>query len=247
MTLDSVAKFTQVQASAGYGSSATAITLQSGQGSKLPAAPFNLIWWNSTDYPNPANDPNVEIVRVTNVSTDTLTIARGQEGTSAANHNTGGKTYSLVLGITAKMITDLASQTETACPLRTKSSVVRERLGRSIASYKSTRSTGRIKVQQMALTKASPEVKALFTFYANAVKESDRVERELQELGFRATKDYSTGGYSLALHYSTNPKPLSDYDAETERVEKSLAGLKRSYTLKLFAGDGEAKELPRRR
>ena len=95
----------------------------------------------------------------------------------------------------------------------------------------------------MALAKASPEVKALFTLYANAVKESDRVERELQELGFRATKDYSTGGYSLALHYSTNPKPLSDYDAETERVEKSLAGLKRSYTLKLFAGDGEAKEL----
>jgi hypothetical protein len=108
------------------------------------------------DYPNPANDPNVEIVRVTNVSTDTLTITRGQEGTSAANHNTGGKTYSLVLGITAKMITDLASQTETACPLRTKSSVVRERLGRSIASYKSTRSTGRIKVQQMAPPKPLP-------------------------------------------------------------------------------------------
>jgi len=94
MTLDSVANFTQVQASAGYGSSATAITLQSGQGSKLPPAPFNLIWWNSTDYPNPADDPNVEIVRVTNVSTDTLTITRGQEGTSAANHNTGGPTAS---------------------------------------------------------------------------------------------------------------------------------------------------------
>jgi hypothetical protein len=36
---------------------------------------------------------------------------------------------------------------------------------------------------------------------------------------------------------------VSDYDAETERVEKSLAGVQRSYTLKLFAGDGEAKEL----
>jgi hypothetical protein len=84
MGLDSVGNFVQVQASTGYSSSATAITLQSGQGSKLPAAPFNLIWWNSTDYPNPANDLNVEIVRVTNISSDTITVSRAQAGTSAA-------------------------------------------------------------------------------------------------------------------------------------------------------------------
>jgi hypothetical protein len=117
MTLDTVANFIEVQASTGYNSSATAITLQAGQGSKLPATPFNMIWWNSTDYPNPANDPNVEIVRVTNVSTDTLTITRGQESTSASNKNTGGKTYNLVLGITAKMITDLAAQTGNGVPV----------------------------------------------------------------------------------------------------------------------------------
>jgi len=107
MTLDSVANFVQVQASTGYSSSATSITLQSGQGSKLPATPFNLIWWNSTDYPNPANDPNVEIVRATNVTGDTVTVTRAQESTTATNKNTSGKTYSLVLGITAKMISDI--------------------------------------------------------------------------------------------------------------------------------------------
>ncbi len=115
--LDSVANFIEVQASTGYNSSATAITLQSGQGSKLPAAPFNMIWWNSTDYPNPANDPNVEIVRVTNVSTDTLTITRAQESTTASNKNTAAKTYNLVLGITAKMVTDLAAQTGNGVPV----------------------------------------------------------------------------------------------------------------------------------
>jgi hypothetical protein len=117
MTLDSVANFIQVQASTGYTSSATSITLQSGQGSKLPSPPFNLIWWNSTDYPNPANDPNVEIVRVTNVTSDTLTITRAQEGTTATNKNTAAKTYSLVLGITAKMITDLANLTGNGTPV----------------------------------------------------------------------------------------------------------------------------------
>jgi hypothetical protein len=109
MALDNTANFVQVQASTGYTSAATSITLQSGQGSKLPAAPFNLIWWNSTDYPNPANDPNVEIVRVTAIVADTLTITRAQESTAATNKNTAGKTYSLVLGITAKMITDIAN------------------------------------------------------------------------------------------------------------------------------------------
>jgi hypothetical protein len=115
--LDSVANFVSVQASTGYNSAATSIALQSGQGAKLPATPFNLIWWNSTDYPNPANDPNVEIVRVTNVSGDTLTITRAQEGTTATNKNTAGKTYSLVIGITQKMINDIAAQTLNGIPV----------------------------------------------------------------------------------------------------------------------------------
>lgn len=117
MTLDSVANFIQVQASTGYSSAATAVVLQSGQGARLPAAPFNLVWWNSTDFPNPANDPNVEIVRVTGISADTITVTRAQESTSATNKNTAGKTYSLVLGITAKMIADIAAQTGNGVPV----------------------------------------------------------------------------------------------------------------------------------
>jgi hypothetical protein len=109
MSLDSVANFIQLQASTGYSSAATSIVLQTGQGATLPAAPFNLIWWDSTTYPNPANDPNVEIVRVTTIVGDTLTITRAQESTSATNKNTVNKTYSLILGITAKMITDIGA------------------------------------------------------------------------------------------------------------------------------------------
>jgi len=55
-------------------------------------------------------------VRVTVISSDTITIGRGQEGTSAANHNTVAKIYSLVLGISAKIITDLAAQTGNGIP-----------------------------------------------------------------------------------------------------------------------------------
>ena len=72
--------------------------------------PFNASWWNSTDYPDPSDDPNVEIVRVTGISTDTLTITRAQEGTSASTKNTSAKTYKLVAGASAKTLDDLVSQ-----------------------------------------------------------------------------------------------------------------------------------------
>ena len=107
-TLDPVANFIKLTVSTGYGSSDTTIVLSVG-GSLLPSPSFNMTWWNSTDYPDPSNDPNAEIVRVTVVSGNTLTITRAQEGTAASTKNTAGHTYSLILGITAKMITDIGA------------------------------------------------------------------------------------------------------------------------------------------
>lgn len=66
----------------------------------------------------------------------------------------------------------------------------------------------------------------------------------MQKLGFAIRNDWRNNyGYDLELSHSTNPKPLRDFDAETAKVEKSLADLKRTYTLKLFTGGEEAKEL----
>jgi len=107
--LDSVANFIKLTVSTGYGSTDTSVTLQSGQGSLLPASPFNIVWYDATDYSDPSLDPDVEIVRVTAVSGDMLTVTRGQEGTSASIKNLAGKTYQMILGITAKMITDIAA------------------------------------------------------------------------------------------------------------------------------------------
>jgi hypothetical protein len=106
--LDSVANLIKLTVSTGYGASDTTIVLSSG-GSSLPSPSFNLVWWNSTDYPDPSNDPNAEIVRVTGVSGNTLTITRAQESTAASTKNTANKTYTIMLGITAKMITDIGS------------------------------------------------------------------------------------------------------------------------------------------
>jgi hypothetical protein len=108
--LDNVANFAKVTVSTGYGSSDTTIVLNSGDGSKLTSAPFNMTWWNSTDYPDPSDDPNAEIVRVTVISGDTLTITRAAEGPrSASTKNIADKVYQMMLGITAKMITDIGA------------------------------------------------------------------------------------------------------------------------------------------
>lgn len=99
--MDNFKNFAIVQVSTGYDAAATSIVLTSGHGAKCPTVPANAVWWNGTDYANPASDPNVEIVRMTARSTDTLTVTRGQESTSAATHNTGGKTYYMAFVVTA--------------------------------------------------------------------------------------------------------------------------------------------------
>ena len=112
--LDPTKNFAKVTVSTGYDASATTVVLTGGDGAKLPDpstdGAYNVVWFNSTDYGDPTDDTNKEIVRVTGRSTDTLTILRAQEDTSASVKNTGGKTYKMILAITQKMITDIAAK-----------------------------------------------------------------------------------------------------------------------------------------
>src|SRR5579859_942503 len=105
MSLDAFKNNAKVTVSLGYDNVATQIVLQAGDGNKLPAVPFNGMWWNSTTYSDPTDDPNKEIIRfTTQTNTDTFTIVRAQESTSAATHNTAGKVYKIVVGLTAKTL-----------------------------------------------------------------------------------------------------------------------------------------------
>ncbi len=115
---DSVKNFAKTTLAAGITSGATSCTVASGTGGRFPAAPFNATIWNQTDHTSPDDAFHAgagEIVRVTSVATDTLTITRAQEGTSAVAHNTSGKTYGIIAGVTAKtMDEDVYSLVPTA-------------------------------------------------------------------------------------------------------------------------------------
>ena len=115
--LDQILNFCVVVVSTGYNDTDTSIVLKTGDGAKLPdpaSGEYNLTWYDSDTYPNPADDPNVEIDRVTAKSTDTITVIRAQEGTVASTKNTADKTYKMILSLTKKMITDIEARLLTA-------------------------------------------------------------------------------------------------------------------------------------
>ena len=60
--------------------SGTSLVVTAGQGALFPAVPFNVTIWPTAANPL---STTAEIVRCTAISTDTLTITRAQEGTSA--------------------------------------------------------------------------------------------------------------------------------------------------------------------
>ena len=81
--------------------SGTSLVVTAGHGSRFPAVPFNATIWPSGSSPDPSN---AEIVRVTARSTDTLTITRAQESTTARTVVVGDL---IAATITAKTLTDV--------------------------------------------------------------------------------------------------------------------------------------------
>lgn len=81
--------------------SGTSLVVGAGQGTRFPAPPFNAVIWPSGSSPLSSN---AEIVRVTAISTDTFTITRTQESTSARTVVVGDQ---IAQCITKKTIDDI--------------------------------------------------------------------------------------------------------------------------------------------
>jgi hypothetical protein len=94
--------------------SGTSLVLNTGQGALMPAVPFNATVWVSGSQ---AISTNAEIVRVTARSTDTLTIVRAQEGSSARTVVAGDQ---FAASITAKTLTDAEKQPDTRTGARAR-------------------------------------------------------------------------------------------------------------------------------
>lgn len=107
MTTRRVKNFAKGTVSGTYGAGDTSVTLSTGHGSRFLApatdGAYPVVWWNATDFADPADDPNGEVCLCTARAGDVLTVTRGQEDTSASTKNTAGKTYKIIAPITGDM------------------------------------------------------------------------------------------------------------------------------------------------
>ena len=69
---------------------ATTLNVATGEGANFPSSfPFLISIWDAVTYPNPGDDPGMEIDKCTGRTTDALTIVRAQESTADVAHSNG--------------------------------------------------------------------------------------------------------------------------------------------------------------
>ena len=107
-------------------SAVTSLTVTAGEGTKFPST-----------YPFPITIED-EILKCTNRSTDTLTVERAQEGTTAAAHATGKAVH---LRITAKFASDLHTAVNTVEDKIAYVSAARAERATSVQSIPATTNT----------------------------------------------------------------------------------------------------------
>lgn len=98
--------------------SGTELVVTTGHGTRFPAVPFNAVVWPTGVAPTPLNS---EVVRVTGIATDTFTITRTQEGSSAHTVIVGDQ---IAAAITAKSFTDIETVPYAARAYRTATQVI---------------------------------------------------------------------------------------------------------------------------
>ena len=63
------------------------LNLDTGKGAKFPSSGvFTITVWDSENYPNPSDDPNMEIMWCTSRTDDALTVVRAKESTTGVEH-----------------------------------------------------------------------------------------------------------------------------------------------------------------
>jgi len=108
MALDNTKNFARDSLNEDLTNSETDVTVNDASVLPDPAnGNYNIVVWDNGQYPNPANDPGAEIMRVTGLSTNTFAVNRGTEGTSAVAHSNGDAVANL---LTAKMINDIDTE-----------------------------------------------------------------------------------------------------------------------------------------
>jgi hypothetical protein len=111
----------------------------------------------------------------------------------------------------------------------------------AIASYDAQRAQLRNPLRDTVLRRPPAKATQLLTRYVATKLRLPLIEKQLNALGFDIY-GYSDKPY-LTISSSNPPSAIAQFDEETRKAKSALTEMKRTYTLKLFAGDAQAQEL----
>jgi hypothetical protein len=156
--------------------SGTSLAVTAGEGTRFPAAPFPLVVGPVGTLLTPVN---AEIVRVTAIATDTFTIQRAQEGTSARTILVGDQ---VAAAITAKTLSDIESNEWTYIAQCT--------------ADRSTSSTTFVDVPDLSIT---VNANTFWQFEASLLLSSSSAA------GVKVTLQFSAAGSPAVFYFITGP------------------------------------------
>lgn len=240
--MDAITNFGKVTVSTLYDNVATNIVLSTGHGATLPDpatdGEFNLVWWDITTCPDPADDPKVEIVRCTARTGDTLTVTRAQEGTTATTKSRSSCTYIMILAATKKTFDDISSEIDGDISTHATDTDAHHSETHTIASHDTTVTGAELNAlktkadgieenatadQTGSEIKTAYEAEANTNAYTDAEKTklsgietgatADQTKTDIDALGINAT---TVGGYGEAALAKTTD--LSDYILLTQKA-----------------------------
>jgi hypothetical protein len=114
-----------------------------------------------------------------------------------------------------------------------------EDIDSATARYDTIRSEERKALIECLQRTPSAEAKALFARRNLAVKQREELEEKLDALGY----DVGYHGDLTVNTSGTRTKQLTEFDDRADEMRRSLATLKRSYVIKLFADHADTQSL----
>lgn len=196
--------FSTVATAPSPAASGTSLDVAAGTGTRFPAVPFNATVWPANTMPDPTT---AEIVRVTLISTDTLTITRTQEGTSARTIIAGDQ---IAATVTALTLDTLSAEIATVSALVTTVSAVV-----TIASALATTADAHANTVSAAVTVASALATTADT-HANTVSAAVTVASALATTADTHANTVSAQLVSVSAVFTTNIAALSSQVASAD-------------------------------
>lgn len=196
--------FTTVATAPSPAASGTSLDVAAGTGTRFPAVPFNATVWPANTMPDPTT---AEIVRVTGIATDTLTITRTQEGTSARTIVAGDQ---IAATVTALTLDTLSAEIATVSALVTTVSALV-----TIASALATTADAHANTVSAAVTVASALATTADT-HANTVSAAVTVASALATTADTHANTVSAQLVSVSAVFTTNIAALSSQVASAD-------------------------------